>query len=236
MSTRQPPPPVDDEALARARAYDAWFDRGWGGYAASVERAALLDALGDIEGQRVLDIGCGTGRFTAALERAGVHATGLDADAAALHIAATRLDGPLVHADAHALPFPDQAFDLAVTLTATEFLTDPTAALDEAVRVTRPAGRLLVAALNPASPWGLAHRQRLRHPPWDQACLHTPAELDALTTHRGHVEAHAALYTPTALPGLRILGPALERLGRLVPRWAAFQIRVIDLPTSEEAP
>ncbi len=222
--------PEHADAVARARAYDAWFDHGWGAYAQRVERAALLAALGEIAGQRVLDIGCGTGRFTRALEEAGAHITGVDVDTAALAIAAGRVDGPLVHADAHGLPFADDAFDLAVTITATEFLTDPALALDEAVRVTRPGGRLLVAALNPVSPWGLAHRREFRDPPWDDACLRKPAELDALTAGLGRVEAHAALYAPAALPGLRHVGPLLERIGRLAPGLAAFQIRLIHVP------
>jgi hypothetical protein len=32
------------------------------------------------------------------------------------------------------------------------------------------------------------------------------------------------LYAPGAIPGLSVLGPVLETIGRLVPRWGAFQV------------
>ncbi|HSK22758.1 MAG TPA: hypothetical protein VK906_06265 [Egicoccus sp.] len=48
-----------------AARYDAWFDAPWGRYASQVERQALLDALGPLDGRELVDIGCGTGRFTA---------------------------------------------------------------------------------------------------------------------------------------------------------------------------
>lgn len=218
-----------------ARVYDAWFDHGWGAYAFCVERRALLDAVSPLDRERTLDIGCGTGRFTAALEAAGAEVTGLDVDPAMLTVAAERVAGTLVGGDAHALPFGDDTFDLVVTVTATEFLTDSRTALAEAARVVRPHGRLVVAALNPASPWGLTHRRRFRHQPWNQACLRTPRELDRLLDGFGLMDGHAALHTPGALPGLTIAGPLIERLGRLAPGLGAFQIRVVELSTATAA-
>lgn len=215
-----------------ARTYDAWFDHGWGAYAFCVERRALLDALPPLNRERTLDIGCGTGRFTATLETAGADVTGLDVDPAMLTVAAERVAGTLVRGDAHALPFGNDTFDLAVTVTAVEFLTDPPTALAEAARVVRPHGRLIVAALNPASPWGLAQRRRFRDQPWNQACLRTPRELDRLLDDLGPLRRHAALHTPGALPGLAIAGPLIERLGRLAPGLGAFQIRVVELSTA----
>ncbi len=60
--------------------YEAWFDQPWGAHAFEVERDALLTALRPLEGRRLLDVGCGTGRFTAAFEAAGAHVTGVDRD------------------------------------------------------------------------------------------------------------------------------------------------------------
>ena len=226
--------PATSADLERARRYDRWFESRWGAYAFGVERAALLAAAGELAGQRVLDVGCGTGRFTAALEARGACVTGVDVDPAALAVARTRVAGALTLADAHTLPFADQAFDVVVSVTATEFLTDPPTALAEALRVTRTDGRVVLAALNPRSPWGLAHRRRLRDDDaWAQACLRTPHDLADLLPGEVRAERQAALYAPGAIPGLERVGPALERLGRrLAPDLGAFQ--VLTLPRSAQ--
>lgn len=217
------------DGTGSALAYDRWFERAWGSYAFEVELRALLDAFGPLTGRRLLDVGCGTGRFTASFEDAGAQVTGVDRDPAMLTIASGRVTSPLVEADAHALPFPDATFDVAVAITLLEFADRPDHVVDELVRVTRPGGRLAVATLNPHSPWGLAHRRRLHQPPWTDACLRTRQQLGELVADRGTVQLHAALYAPGPLPGLHIGGPAIERIGRLAPAAGAFQIAVVDL-------
>lgn len=212
-----------------AAGYDAWFDAPWGRYASQVERQALLDAVGPLTGRQLLDVGCGTGRFTATFEQAGAQVTGVDRDPGMLTIAASRMTGTLIEADGHALPFPSAAFDVAVAVTLLEFADRPEQIIDELVRITRPGGRLVVATLNPSSPWGLAHRRELQRPPWTHACLRTRRELHELLAGRGSVRQHAALYAPGALPALTTHGPVLERIGRLLPTAGAFQIAVVDL-------
>ena len=211
--------------------FDAWFDQPWGAHAFAVERDTLLDALGPLEGRRLLDVGCGTGRFTAAFEAAGAHVTSIDRDPGMLALAEQRTHSTrLLVGDAHQLPLDDNSFDVAVATTLLEFASDPHGVLDELTRVVRAGGRIAVAALNPASPWGLARRRRLRRPPWDQACLFTPPQLRDLLTDRGELTLHPALYASGAIPALPTLGPALERLRHLAPRLGAFQVAVIDLP------
>lgn len=212
-----------------AASYDGWFDAPWGSYAFAVERRALLGALGPVAGLEVLDVGCGTGRFTAALEAAGAHVTGVDHDAGMLGIAATRVGGPLIETDAHELPFPGSSFDLVTAVTLLEFAERAGRVIDELFRVTRPGGRVAVAVLNPRSPWGVVHRRQLREPPWTEACLRTPGELRALVAGRGRLRVHGALHSPAAFPGLRAVGPLIERAGLLCPRLGAFQIAVVEV-------
>lgn len=209
--------------------YDRWFERPWGRHAFAVERGALLDALGPLDGRELLELGCGTGRFTAAFEHAGAEVTGVDNDPAMLAIAASRTDAALLLADAHALPMSDDSFDVAVAVTLLEFADDPQRIVDELVRVTRPGGRIAVATLNPNSPWGLAHWRELRHPPWSGACLYTRPQLRELLARHGHPRLHAALHAPGMLPGLAPLARMAERAGRLAPGIGAFQIAVLDL-------
>jgi SAM-dependent methyltransferase len=117
----------------------------------------LLGALGAPAGRHVVDVGTGTGRAALALARAGATVTGVDASREMLDVARARASeaGLSVRfdvADAHALPFPDRAFDLAVALRILMHVPDWRRCLAEVCRVSR--GRVVVdfpAALSHAA-------------------------------------------------------------------------------------
>ncbi len=119
---------------------------------------------------------------------------------------------------------------MTVAITLLEFVADAALVRAEMARVTRPAGRLAIGTLNPASPWGLVHQRRLREAPWSSARFMRRAQLPALGARYGHVALHAALYAPGAFPGLEVVGPLLEVIGKAVPGWGAFQVLSVDLP------
>lgn len=88
---------------------------------AEKEEQILLDFVGDLRGKNVLDIGTGTGRVALTLARQGAHVTGVDASLEMLKVARTRLaaaqmDVTFLPGDAHSLAFPDQSFDVAVSM------------------------------------------------------------------------------------------------------------------------
>ncbi len=99
---------------------------------------------------RVLDLGCGDGRFTAALAPRVASVVGAEVSEAALRRAARRhpsvafelvpLDGPL--------PFDDRAFDLVWSSEVIEHVADTARWLSEVRRVLAPAGRLLLTTPN----------------------------------------------------------------------------------------
>jgi ubiquinone/menaquinone biosynthesis C-methylase UbiE len=110
-------------------------------------RALRVARLG--EGDRVLDIGCGTGISVGYFIREhGIRAVGLDASP---YLVSRGKAGdptlPLLRAHAEALPFPDGSFD-AVSLECTlSLVSDRDRVLDECYRVLTPRGRLIVTDL-----------------------------------------------------------------------------------------
>ncbi len=109
----------------------------------------LCDAADVRAGQRVLDVGCGTGALTlAAAERVGGggHAVGLNPNPEMLAVA-RRKPTAIEWRDgrAEALPFAAASFDAVVSQFAMTFFDDPVGALREMQRVLRPGGRIAVA-------------------------------------------------------------------------------------------
>lgn len=103
-------------------------------------------------GLRILNVGCGTGGFNVAAERAGARTWGVDASPAAIEICALRRQtgagGCYVEAVAEALPFRDGTYDLVHCLSTLEHVEDVEQAIREMVRVARPGGAILLYAPN----------------------------------------------------------------------------------------
>jgi SAM-dependent methyltransferase len=97
-------------------------------------------------GGRYLEVGAGTGTDAAQLA-ADTDATVVAVDRAHTMLSTARDRGVphVVLADAHQLPFADHAFGGVWADRVLQHLTDPEHALDELIRVTTPAGRLVVA-------------------------------------------------------------------------------------------
>jgi SAM-dependent methyltransferase len=108
--------------------------------------AAFLDWLGQPAGQSWLDAGCGTGELSrAALARSGAaNVVGIDRSDGFLAVAARRAGGdPRLawqQGDAQNLPFPDEAFDVAVAGLVLNFVPDRTRMVSEMARVVKRGG------------------------------------------------------------------------------------------------
>lgn len=110
------------------------------------------DLLCSGDGDRVLDIGCGTGADAVALARRvcpSGRVVGVDLSRSLVTIATARaavlgLPVTFQQADIHALPFADGSFDRTRIDRVLHFLPNPGPALREAVRVTAPGGRVVV--------------------------------------------------------------------------------------------
>jgi len=149
----------DHEAIVAAR-FDLLEARFKDRLPADADRLrAALERLGPIAGRRVLDLGCGKGRFAARLEEGGAEVVGLDRAAAMLRSAAAS-GRAAVRGSACRLPFPAASFDALLAVEVLEHLHPTTyrAVFREAFRALRPGGRFVVIdknalALDPARPW-----------------------------------------------------------------------------------
>ena len=100
---------------------------------------ALLDAAGVGAGTRVLDVGCGTGRATAAAAARGAQATGIDLADGMLARARERHPGlTFIRGDAEDLPFGDAQFDALLAGFVLNHLPDADRGLREFARVLAP--------------------------------------------------------------------------------------------------
>jgi len=109
-----------------------------------------LVTVGRLATGRVLDVGCGTGRVTAALAARGAKAWGVDPSAAMLEVARSRVPrgAGLREGRAEGLPFRDGWFDAAVCWL-TVHLWDRPRGFAEVARVLRPGGRVAIATFDP---------------------------------------------------------------------------------------
>jgi SAM-dependent methyltransferase len=100
-------------------------------------------------GRDVLDIGCGIGYVVALYAAGGARVTGVDIAARSVELTRDRLrvfglDADIRKADAEALPFADESFDLVTSFGVLHHTPNTQTAIREAIRVLRPGGRVIL--------------------------------------------------------------------------------------------
>jgi SAM-dependent methyltransferase len=127
----------------------AWFNKMADRLQYRAVRRALRVA-GVAPGARVLDVGCGTGRWLRRYQGLGFEALGVDATFSMLAIAQARgTTTPLAAGEAYRLPFGDAQFDCVSDITVVQHIpvSQQAAALGEMMRVLKPKGRLILMEL-----------------------------------------------------------------------------------------
>lgn len=146
------------------------YDRFMGRYSRPLA-TAFVDFAAVSAGQRVLDVGCGSGVLTEELARrlGAENVAGID-PSPMLEAAAERVPAAeLRQGSAEELPWPDDSFDAAIAQLVIHFMEDPAKGVAEMARVTRPGG--VVAA----STWDFDGGMRMLGVFWETAHALDPA-------------------------------------------------------------
>ncbi len=120
----------------------------------TINQPALVSLLPP-PGRRTLELGCGEGRVSRLLRQLGHQVVGVDASPTMVGFALSHPSGvPALVADAAAVPFADEMFDLVVAHLSLQDIDDMPGAIAEAARVLMPSGRLYLAITHPTSTAG----------------------------------------------------------------------------------
>lgn len=133
---------------------------------------ALCEAVDPHPGQSVLDVACGSGTAALVAERRYCEVTGIDYVSELIERAKKRAqaNGQAVDfrlGDAQAMPFPDDSFDVVLSVYGVQFAPDQEQAASELLRVCRPGGTIGLAGPIPegwSSDWFAAHAQYVPPP------------------------------------------------------------------------
>lgn len=93
--------------------------------------------LSQIEGKKIIDIGCGTGVWTDLLSRAGFEVTGIDQEDSFIKKAKKTKKGKFIKTKAENLPFKNKEFDTGLLINALEHVDDDLLVLKKAARAAK---------------------------------------------------------------------------------------------------
>jgi malonyl-CoA O-methyltransferase len=115
----------------------------------ALERRLVEDLLGGSTPARVLDVACGTGRWTTWFADTGSDVYGIDVCQAMLEQVPARVHGRFALGRADELPFASGTADLTICSFAAGYFSDLDRSFAEIARVTSDGGRVIVADLHP---------------------------------------------------------------------------------------
>jgi malonyl-CoA O-methyltransferase len=135
--------------------YDVWaptYDKELNPLIA-LEESITLDLIGDVDGLRVLDVGCGTGRYCELLAKRGARVVGIDPSKKMLECAKAKITpdckfdlylGKIEDAE-----FSDNQFDVIVSALTVGHVLDLEPVIRKVNRLLKDRGRLIISDMNP---------------------------------------------------------------------------------------
>ncbi len=140
--------------VSARRGYDLWSETydSTPNPVVSMDSRHTINLLSPVNGELILDAGCGTGRNLRPILLAGATAIGIDFSHRMLRVARRQLENPSVALGdlQSSLPFPAGTFDAVLCALIGEHLSELHVVLDEFYRVLKLGGRLVFSVYHPA--------------------------------------------------------------------------------------
>lgn len=169
----------------------------------------------DGAGLRLLDAGCGTGHHMAELRKRGYEVAGVDASKEMLKYAReNNPDSEILEADVEEIPFPDESFDIILSVEVLRHLPRSAKTISEMARLLKPGGYCLVTATPVLNINGYALINRLAH----------SVKIGNLARHKQSFHSSARLrkeFTQAGFSSVKIHGVytgPINWVGRLSPK------------------
>lgn len=139
------------------------------GSAMLIEVPYVLELVGDVQGKKVIDVGCGGGFYSLLLSEKGATVLGIDNSEEMIKIAKgkaikKKLDTKFRVGDISELRTEDGLFDLVLSTLVLMDVKELDRAIDELVRITRNEGEIIISVLHPiltAGDWERESGQKL---------------------------------------------------------------------------
>lgn len=145
---------IDEPFESYANQYDAWYDSDRGKILYENEKRCLKNLIKDCNG-RVLEVGAGTGRFAVLAQ----DVVGVDITESPLRIAKSR-GIRVIKAKAEELPFRENVFSCVMLIVTICFVDNPRSVLEEARRILKEDGKIIIGAVFLDSEWGKFYEQK----------------------------------------------------------------------------
>lgn len=201
-----------------ADTYDKWYETAEGSIFDRLEKKAISKyLLRNVQGRKLLEIGCGTGHWSQFFSEFGFEVMGVDVSERMISKALEKkLQNTSFYIDdGHFLPFKDGVFDVTAAIVTLEFVRDAELVVREMVRCTRrPGGQLLIGVLNALA---RLNRKRKGNPgsPYVNARLFSPEQLEQLIEPYGQTHIAVSGFAP-AQKWLLPLAPLTDLICRLL--------------------
>lgn len=149
--------------------YDKWYENPLGRAVDYVERRAL-EELFNPQGNKVLEIGCGTGLYTVRMAAMDYNVTALDISSEMMKLAQTKVqfidkEVKWILGDITEMLDSLERYDGIFSMTAFEFIPEPQKVLEALYQKLNPGGCLVVGMIADKSTWSVAYRQSASQDP-----------------------------------------------------------------------
>ena len=220
-----------------AEGYDRWYETPVGAAVDRMEKRSFLRLLQPKPGERLLEVGSGTGHWALWFRSLGLRVTGLEIAPEMVSVARRKVGeggiGEGIHflrGNGGALPFRDGSFDISAAVTTLEFVPEVLMVLDEMWRCTRAGGRTVVGVLNRRSFFARRRRREAedRETIFSKAHFFQRRELKELLGRYGNVSVVTSTYLHPSALGVKF-GTVFEVLGKIFfRRGGAFLVGRVD--------